>query len=149
MATRAKIELFVPLKPRHAGGSLAKVMKVRKVSVEVVRPDSPERAIEDLLIFDARMLGKDTRHELQRLLPALIHASRFWIARFAEKGCLCCHRKKVPYASGGLCGRCWAREHHGMREWYSKRFAGRDVEKEISALSRRFDTAQELFGGNQ
>jgi hypothetical protein len=122
-------------------------MKLRKVSIEVVRPDSLGRAVEDLLVFDARFLGRKARLELQRLLPGLIHASRFWTARFAEKGCLCCRRKKVLYASGGLCDRCHAREYRQMREWYSKRFAGRDVEKEVSALSRRFDAAQALFNG--
>jgi hypothetical protein len=134
MTKLAKIELLVPLIRRRSGGP---------------DPGSLERAVEDLLIFDSRFLDKDTRHELQRLLPALIHASRFWIARFAEKGCLCCRRKKVPYGAGGLCDRCHARESRGIREWNSKRFADRDFEKEASALSRRLDLAQALFNGGE
>lgn len=126
---------------------LAKVMKLRRVSVELAETDSFGQAMEDLLVFDARMLDRKDRQELLRLIPSLVHASHFWTARFAEKGCLSCHRKKVPYGAGGLCLRCKAREYHGMREWYSKRFASRDLEKEVSALSRRFDTAQMLFGG--
>jgi hypothetical protein len=146
MRNHAKVELLVPFKQRRPGHP-AKVMKLRKVSVALAEPDSFERAMEDLLVFDARMLDRENRQELQRLLPGLIHASRFWTARFAEKGCLSCHRKKVPYGAGGLCDRCQAREYHGMREWYSKRFASRDLDKEVSALSRRFDAAQMLFNG--
>jgi len=146
MRNQAKVELLVPSKPRRPGRP-TKVMKLQTANVEMAMPDSFERAVQDLLVFDARMLDKDTRHELQRLLPALIHASRYWIARFAEKGCLCCHRKTVPYGSGGFCERCHAREYHGMREWRSKRFVSRDLAKEVRDLSRRFDTAQMLFNG--
>ena len=146
MRTPASVELLVPSKRRRPGHPV-KGMKLRRVSVDLAQPDSPERAMEDLLVFDARMLDREDRQELQRLFPRLIHTSHFWTARFARKGCLCCHRKKVPYGAGGLCERCHAREYHGMREWHSKRFADRELDKEVAALSRRFDVAQMLFNG--
>jgi hypothetical protein len=146
MTKLAKVELLVPSKQRRPGHP-AKVTKLRRVSIEVVKPDSFEQAMEDLLIFDARMLDRKARQELLCLLPRLVHVGRFWAARFAEKGCLCCHRKKVSYAAGGLCVRCQARERHSVRQWCSKRFAGRDVDEEVTALTRRFAAAQMLFNG--
>jgi hypothetical protein len=121
---------------------------MRKLAkIEPRKPDLVEPTTDDLLIFDARILDWNARRELQRVLPGLVHAGRYWAARFAKKGCLCCHRKKVPYGSGGLCERCRAREYDGIRGWYSKRFASRDLDKEVNALSLRFDVAQMLFNG--
>jgi len=115
--------------------------------VKTIIPASIERRIEDLLIFDARILDIATRKELVRLVPGL-HAIRLaWKAHFAMYGCVSCHRKKVGYASGGLCDRCLHRTLYRMKTCLRKIDAGRSTPEEIGELTRKFDAAQRLFNG--
>jgi len=58
--------------------------------------DSPLAALEQLLIFDARMLDKDTQRELLRILPQLVHVRRAWKAHFLENGCVGCRVGEKP-----------------------------------------------------
>jgi len=48
-----------------------------------------------MMIFDARCLDKDTRQELLRILPQLVHIRRAWRAEYMECGCTSCHKKKL------------------------------------------------------
>ena len=114
-------------------------------AVKVAPPESIERRIEDLFIFDARMLDRDTRQELVRLVPGLTRIRRAWKTYFAVFGCVSCHRKKVPYGAGGLCDRCQQRALYRMRTYFRQIDAGRDTAGEIAALTRKLDTAQMLF----
>src|SRR5690242_1939113 len=101
-----------------------------------VKPESLEEALGNLLFFDARCLERETRRELMRVLPQLVHAGRSWMARFAEYGCLCCHKKKVPYGAGALCSRCLAREFTRIREWYRKQNS--DVDGPVASITLRY-----------
>jgi hypothetical protein len=120
-------------------------------AVEVVKPDSLQDAIENLFIFDARGLDQDTRIELIRILPQLVHIGRAWKAEFMECGCTCCHKKKKAYGSGGLCNDCQRRIVSRMRNRYRKAMKGRDLPAELEALKNalclRYNAAQRLFNG--
>jgi hypothetical protein len=116
-------------------------------NVKTAIPESIERRIEALFIFDARMLDSATRQELVRLLPELFSIRQAWKAHFAMYGCISCHRKKVEYASGGLCSTCLHRTLYRMKTCFRKIDAGRNTPGEIAALTRRFDAAQRLFNG--
>lgn len=140
-----RVELLAPTRPRHQGNQ-PRFLKLRKVSVEVELSESGEREIENLLLFDASCMDKQTRRELLQLLPALVHNSRAWRARFAEYGCLICKRKKVPYGSGGFCGRCQVRELHRMQNWY--RVTNRDTTDEMWSIVRKLNAAQALLNGD-
>lgn len=63
-----------------------------------VLPKNPIEALETLLIFDARMLDRDTQHELLRILPQLIHVRHAWKAHFLEQGCLSCPKADERFA---------------------------------------------------
>jgi len=146
----AKIELFLPAKRRRPGHPFSKVVPVKKVSIEVTEPKSLEEALGNLLFLDARDLDRQTRKELLRVLPQLFQASRAWKARFAELGCLSCHRKKVPYGAGGLCDACHVRELHRMKAWYRKIGGDSKTLAEFKeALTLKYNTAQRLLGGEE
>jgi hypothetical protein len=144
----AKIEL--PKPERRAPGRPKKTFDLRKLDLlKVALPESIERSLEDLFIFDARSIDAATRRELLRLLPQLTHVRRAWKAHFVEHGCVSCHRKKVVYQSGGFCERCQGRICGRMRTALRLIGNGRNTPDEIAALSRKFDAAQMLLGGEQ
>jgi hypothetical protein len=116
--------------------------------VSATAAESPVQAIEDLMVFDARCLDKETRLELVRLLPELTHIRRAWKAHFSVHGCVSCHRKRVDYGAGGFCWRCQARITTRMRTCFREVNAGRNIPDEVASLSRRYDAAQSLFNGN-
>jgi hypothetical protein len=146
MVSAMKVELLVPAKKRRPGQP-RKFQRIKRVSIEVAKPDSLEDALGNLLFLDARSLDRTTRDELLRVLPHLFQASRAWQVRFAEYGCLCCHKKRVTYGAGGLCGRCQVRELNRMREWYRK--IGGDSKQQTEALTRKYDVAQMLLNGDE
>lgn len=114
--------------------------------IKTVIPDSPLRGIEDLMVFDARCLDKQTRQALVSFLSELTRIRKAWKAHFAAFGCLSCKRKKVDYGAGGLCYRCLARTSHRMRACFWQVLDdGRNIPDEIAALNRRFEAAQRLF----
>lgn len=139
------------------GGDRGRPLKVsdrrQLKSVDVVLPDSPLERIENLLIFDARCLDKDTQQELMRILPQLVHVRRAWKALYLECGCIHCHKKRVDYASGGFCVGCQSLIFSRMRNRHRKLFHGRDIATEIETfrdgLALRYNAAQRLFGGDE
>jgi hypothetical protein len=143
---------IVPVK--RGPGRPKKILDHRNLdSIVEVLPESPVELLETLLIFDARCLDKDTRQELLRILPQLVHIRRAWKEEYVECGCVCCHKKKARYGAGGFCNACAARIFGRMRQRYGKLMAGRDVTAELAtfkeALTLRFSAAQRLLGGNQ
>ena len=87
-------------------GRPKKILDHRKLdSIVEVLPASPVEMLETLLIFDARALDMETRQELLRILPQLVHIRRAWKAEYMECGCISCHKKRPDYASGGFCAR--------------------------------------------
>jgi hypothetical protein len=118
-------------------------------TVEVMLPDSPAQALEDLLIFDARCLDEDTRRELLRIVPALIHVRRAWKARFAELGCVSCKRRDVPCGPGSYCESCYARERLRLINWYKDGPAKRDTDGELATITSKYDAAQLLLNGDE
>lgn len=135
---------------RGRPGRPKKILDLRKLDkIRVATPESPEQAIETLLIFDARALDVATRQELVRLLPGIVHIRRAWRAEYMECGCISCHEKKRLYGAGGFCGRCWGRIYMRMRKRYRKLMAGRDLPAELAtfkeALTLKFSTAQRLL----
>jgi hypothetical protein len=66
--------------------------------IKVAKPESPEQAIESLLIFDARCLDWDTQQELLRILPQLVHFRRAWRAEYMECGCAGCPKRDPTVA---------------------------------------------------
>lgn len=120
---------------------------------KAVEPESPDSAIEALMIFDARHLDRQTRQELLQLLPQLIQVQQAWRAEFLENGCIHCRRKDVQYGSGGFCLTCKARFHARMSRRYKKLMQGRDIERETAAfanaLQLKYNTAQQLFTGEE
>ena len=140
-----KIEMLLPAKQRKPGRP-CRFQRIKKTTIEVAKPDSLEEALGNVLFLDARFLDRTVRRELLRILPVLIHLGPAWRARFAECGCFSCHKKKVPYGSGGCCNRCSARESHRMKEWYRKiSDPAREIEAR-DALTRKYDAAQMLLG---
>jgi hypothetical protein len=150
MKNLAKVEVMPePRKP----GRPRRILDLRKLDkIKVMLPESPERAIEDLLIFDARSLDLSTRQQLLRLLPELIHVRRAWKAEYMECGCLSCHRKRDWYGAGGLCEACHGRIYQRMLKRYRKKLEGRDLPAELEAfreaLSQKFNAARRLLNGN-
>lgn len=116
--------------------------------VNTVATESPLQAMEDLMVFDARCLDRETWHQLLRVLPDLTRIRKAWKAHFAEFGCLICKRKKTEYGAGGLCWRCLARTTTRMRICFRQIDAGRDALEEIAALTRKADAARMLFSGD-
>jgi hypothetical protein len=150
MTKLTKIELIKA--ERRAAGRPKKIFDHRKLdSVQVVKPGSPEEALETLLIFDARCLDQGTQQELIRILPQLVHIRRAWQAEYMECGCACCHKKKEGYGAGGFCDACYARIGARMRNRYRKAVEGRNLPAELvkfkDALCLRYNAAQRLFNG--
>ena len=83
----------------RAVGRPKKPLDHRKVEgLPEVLPESPVEALEALLIFDARMLDRETQQELLRILPQLVHIRRAWKAHFLEHGCLSCPKADERFA---------------------------------------------------
>jgi len=131
-------------------------VNLRKLdNIQVLKPESSEQAMENLMIFDARGLDRDTQHELIRILPQLVHIRRAWKAHYLENGCVSCHKKNrgaTWYACGGFCNACARRILTRMTRRYRKAMEGRDPEKELAtfkdALCLRYNAAQRLFNGD-
>jgi hypothetical protein len=139
--------------PKRPPGRPKKILDHRKLdSVVEVLPESPVERMETLLIFDARCLDRETRQELLRILPQLVHIRHAWKAEYMECGCISCHKKRPDYGAGGFCVACQGRILARMRNRYRKAIKGRDLAQEFAtfkdALSRRYNAAQRLFNGD-
>jgi hypothetical protein len=138
---------------RIPAGRLKKILDPRKLeNIHVPVIESPLEAMENLLIFDARCLDRETRQELLRLVPQLVHIRRAWRAEYMECGCTSCHKKKSGYGAGGFCNACWGRIYQRMRNRFRKAMVGRDLPAELAtfkdALQLRYNAAQRLFNGD-
>jgi hypothetical protein len=89
--------------------------------VTVIAPQSAIECVDDLMVFDARCLDKETWHALLRVLPDLTRIRKAWKAHFVAHGCVSCHRKKTEYGAGGFCFTCLARIWRGARNFPGKR----------------------------
>jgi hypothetical protein len=91
MTKLAKVEVF-PEAPKHCRlGRPKKSFDHAKLdALAVAAPESPGELLTQLFILDARMLDRETQHELLRIFPQLIHVRRAWKAHFLEHGCLLC-----------------------------------------------------------
>jgi len=115
--------------------------------VETVRGQVGDaRGLDELLVFDARMLDVTTRQKLLLLMPQLVHVRRAWKVIFLRRGCIACHRKKVQYGAGGFCNRCQCRILLEVKSALRRMDEGRDSAEETAALTRRLDVAQFLLG---
>jgi hypothetical protein len=144
----AEVEMLPPAKKR--AGCPKKILDLRKLdNIVVAEMESPEQAVENVLIFDARCLDRQTWHELLRLLPELVRIRRAWKAHYLECGCVSCHKKQADYASGGFCEACQRRIQTRMRNRYRKAMQGRDLPAELAsftdALQLKYNSAQRLF----
>jgi len=151
MKKLAKVKVLPPEKKR--AGRPKKILDLRKLeNIHVPVIESPLPAMESLLIFDARCLDKETRQELLRLVPQLVHIRRAWRAEYMECGCTSCHKKKAGYGAGGFCNACWGRIYMRMRNRFRKAMVGRDLPAELAtfkdALCLRYNAAQRLFNGD-
>ena len=118
--------------------------------VRVMAPESALQAMEDLMVFDARCLDKQTWHALLRVLPDLTRIRKAWRAHFAEFGCVSCRRKKTEYGAGGFCFRCLARITTRMRTCFRKLDIGRqDAAAFKDSLCLRYNAAQRLFNSEE
>jgi hypothetical protein len=115
--------------------------------VQVLAPQSAIQGLEDLMVFDARCLDKETWHGLLRVLPDLTRIRKAWRAHFTVHGCVSCRHKRTQYGAGGFCYTCLARITVRMRTCFRKVNAGRNTPAEIASLSQRYDAAQRLFNG--
>jgi hypothetical protein len=113
--------------------------------VNVIVPQSAIQALDDLMVFDARCLDKETWHQLLRVLPDLTRIRKAWKAHFVTHGCVSCRRKNTQYGAGGFCYTCLARITHRMRTCFCKIDVGRDTAAELSAITRKVDAARMLF----
>jgi len=113
--------------------------------ISVVPPESAIQGVEDLMIFDARCLDRETRLQLVRVLPELTLIRKAWRAHFSVHGCVSCHRKRTEYGAGGFCWKCLARITTRMRTCFRNVGADRNMPAEIASLSQRYDAAQRLF----
>jgi hypothetical protein len=154
MTKLTKVEVLMPAPPeRRRLGRPKKILDLGKLDkIKVAVPESAEDAIATLLVFDARCLDMETRQELLRVTPQLVHVRRAWRAEYMECGCLSCHKKKEWYGAGGLCAACHSRIGQRMRNRYRKLMAGRDLPAELAtfteALSLKFNVAQRLLNGD-
>jgi hypothetical protein len=120
--------------------------KQKLVTVELV---PLPKNLDELLIFDARFLDVETRRQLLRLFPDLLHVRRLWKEEFLRNGCISCKRKRGWYGAGGFCSGCQARIDYRMRHRYHRIGEDRQLDKETAALTRKFDAAQMLLGGDE
>jgi len=58
--------------------------------LEVVMPGRIAQKLEALLVFDGRMIDRDTQQQLLQLLPRLSLQRQAWRAHFRQYGCLAC-----------------------------------------------------------
>lgn len=124
------------------------IISYRKLeAVQVLVPQSVIQGLEDLMVFDARCLDKETWHALLRVLPDLTRIRKAWRAHFTVHGCVSCRRKRTQYGAGGFCYTCLARITQRMRTCFRKVNVGRNTPAEIASLSQRYDSAQRLFNG--
>ena len=122
------------------------VINYKKLELLTVRaPQSVIQGIEDLMVFDARCLDRETWHEMLRVFPSLNRIRKAWKAHFTVHGCVSCHRKKTEYGAGGFCYNCLARITTRMRTCFRKVGEGRDIPDELASISRKYDAAQRLF----
>jgi hypothetical protein len=117
--------------------------------VQVRAPQSAIQGLEDLMVFDARCLDKETRHALVRVLPDLTRIRKAWRAHFTVHGCVSCRRKRTQYGAGGFCDTCLARITMRMRTCFRKVNAGRNTPAKITSLTQRYSAAQRLFNGEE
>jgi hypothetical protein len=93
-----KLAMALP-QPKRPLGRPKKILDHPKLdSIVEVLPESPVEILETLLIFDARLLQRDTQQELLRLLPQLIHVRRAWKAHYLEHGCISCPKADEKFA---------------------------------------------------
>lgn len=138
---------LIPLKsPPGRPRKLFDLAKLAKVAV--VTPDSLAHAIEQLLIFDSRILDSDTARELVKIVPQLLIMRRAWKAHFVEYGCISCKRKRVVYGAGGFCNACQGRIGQRLRQCFRNVGAGRDVAGELASITQKYDAAQLLLNGD-
>jgi hypothetical protein len=153
MNERVKIEVLTPISPEPKGPGRRKKIpdSPKPTTLKVAVPESPEAMIEQFIIFDARCLDWDTRQELLRILPQLIHVQRDWKAEYIEFGCVSCHRKAAWYGAGGFCNDCQRKYGKRMRNRFRKRLEGSNLLEESAtyteALTLKFSTAQRLLNG--
>lgn len=144
---------IMPAKHKSRPGSRKFVSHKKIERVEVAVPQSPAHALEELLVFDARMLDAATQRELLRIVPQILQVRAAWKAEYIECGCVCCHRKNPWYSGGGLCNACYARISPRMRERRRKELQGRDLTAENiefrESLARKFNIAQRLLKGDE
>jgi hypothetical protein len=120
--------------------------KLERVQVSV--PQSAIQALDDLMVFDARCLDKETWHQLLRVLPDLTRIRKAWKAHFTVHGCVSCRRKKTQYGAGGFCYTCLARITERMRRCFRKINEDRDTVAELFTITRKADAAWALFNGD-
>ena len=116
--------------------------------VSVAAPESALQAVENLMVFDARCLDKETWHKLLQFLPELARIRKAWKVHFSVYGCVSCHRKKTEYGAGGFCFTCLARITTRMRTCFRKVQPVQNIPEEIALITRRYDAAQRLFNGD-
>ena len=144
MTTRVKAE-SLGREPRR----LKKIFDLaRSTSVEVAEPESLADALEQVLVFDSQMLTREDALELLRLVPRLRVLRRAWTLHFAAFGCISCRAKRVSYASGGFCNRCYARIHHRLGEALQKVPAWNE-RYDVALLTRKSDAAWKLLNGDE
>ena len=126
------------------------VINYKKLELLTVSaPQSVIQGIEDLMVFDARCLDRETWHEMLRVFPSLNRIRKAWKAHFTVHGCVSCHRKKTEYGAGGFCYNCLARITTRMRTCFRKVGEGRDIPDELASISRKYDAAQRLFNADE
>lgn len=124
-----------------------KVINKKLELVRVSPPQSGLETVEELMVFDARCLDKETRMELRHILPGLLNVTRAWQVYFSVHGCLLCGQDDAGYGAGGFCNECKQIVYNRMRTCVRRVKAHRNIPDDIAALSRKFDVAQQLFNG--
>ena len=146
MKKPARSELVPSKRPPGRPKKLFDLAKL--AGVKVLAPESLAQAIEQLVIFDSRFADAETCRELVKIMPQLLIMRRAWRAHYAEYGCISCHKKRAPYQCGGLCVRCQGRLIQRMLNCFRNVGAGRDLNEELSSISRKYDAAQKLLNGD-
>jgi hypothetical protein len=141
-----------PSAEKRPVGRPKKILDLRKLDgIKVATPKSAVDAIVTLLIADARCLDVETRRELLRIMPQMVHIHHAWKAEYMECGCISCHRKKPWYGAGGFCNTCWGRIYQRMKKRFRKAVKGRDLSEEVAifteALTLKSSAAQRLLAG--
>jgi hypothetical protein len=146
-AKRPTVELLPP-RPQIKRKRWQTTVDPKKLAkVSVVEPVSSDESIERLLIFDSKLLDEETSRALVKIVPQLLMMRKTWKAYFSQHGCISCKRKKVGYASGGLCSVCYGRLGHRIRACFRNIGKDRDIEGEFVSIIARYDAAQALLNG--